>query len=99
MLSGPMTEYHLYAHANNLAFSEKGLVAMSMGNIVEVSLVFNCISVTLQVTISVSYICWNLFVICRSTRIPAVTKLKSHICVTKAMLLLDHCNFVLMKMF
>lgn len=36
MLSGPLTEYHLHAHANNLAFSEKGLVAMSMGNVVEV---------------------------------------------------------------
>lgn len=56
MLSGPITEYHLYAHANNLAFSEKGLVAMSMGNIVEVSLVLNCISFTLHVSISVSYI-------------------------------------------
>ncbi|XP_034249129.1 WD repeat-containing protein 46 [Thrips palmi] len=36
MMSGPLTEYHLYGHANNLAFSEKGLVALSMGNIVEV---------------------------------------------------------------
>ncbi|KAJ1528108.1 hypothetical protein ONE63_008022 [Megalurothrips usitatus] len=36
MMSGPLTEYHLHAHANNLAFSEKGLVGLSMGNIVEV---------------------------------------------------------------
>ncbi|KAE8743621.1 hypothetical protein FOCC_FOCC010765 [Frankliniella occidentalis] len=36
MLSGPLSEYHLFAHANNLALSEKGLLALSMGNIVEV---------------------------------------------------------------
>lgn len=36
MLSGPLQEYHLFAHANNLALSDKGLLALSMGNIVEV---------------------------------------------------------------
>lgn len=36
MMTGPLTDYHLHGHANNLAFSEKGLVALSMGNIVEV---------------------------------------------------------------
>ena len=35
MLSGPLQEYRLFAHANNLALSDKGLLALSMSNIVE----------------------------------------------------------------
>lgn len=35
-LSGPLQDYRMQSVASNVAFSQKGLVAVSFGNIVEV---------------------------------------------------------------
>jgi U3 small nucleolar RNA-associated protein 7 len=35
-LEGPLQQYKLHAVASNLAFSQQGLLALGMGNVVEV---------------------------------------------------------------